>query len=112
MSLSGNRTQLPLASAASGCSCCSPAAAAPTAAPAPAAGAAVVMDESEFSLDGLTCGHCVKSVEEAVSSVAGVENASVSLVPGGRSLLVVSGSADHAAIRDAVTSAGYSVSSR
>ncbi|UKA73377.1 heavy-metal-associated domain-containing protein [Pseudarthrobacter defluvii] len=95
-----NRTQLPLASSASGCSCCSTEAApAPTA----AAGATTV----EFAVDGLTCGHCVQTVEKAVSAVDGVESASVDLVPGGRSRLWVQGTVDAAATREAVTAAGY-----
>ncbi|MEO5315441.1 heavy-metal-associated domain-containing protein [Pseudarthrobacter sp. CC12] len=97
------RTQLPLA-AASGCSCCSAEAAlAPTA----ANGTGTV----EFAVDGLTCGHCVQTVEKAVSALDGVESASVDLVPGGRSRLRVRGMADAAAMREAVTAAGYTLAS-
>jgi copper chaperone len=38
-----------------------------------------------------------------------VDDAAVELVPGGHSRLLVSGAADDAAVRDAVTSAGYSL---
>ncbi|HKU03226.1 MAG TPA: cation transporter [Arthrobacter sp.] len=119
---SGTRPQLPLAS--SGCSCCGPAQAGRPAAtlPAPSARvspAAVVPSEAEagadanaqrnFAVEGMTCAHCVRSVEAAVSAVAGVASASVDLVPGGRSLLAVTGPAADADIRRAVSSAGYAL---
>lgn len=105
-----NRTALPLASTA-GCSCCSPAGharKAPSAVVIPDAG---TDSRRTFALEGLTCGHCVQTVEKAVSALDGVESASVELVPGGRSGLTVAGSAPDAAVRQAVTSAGYSLAS-
>ncbi|MCT9624805.1 heavy-metal-associated domain-containing protein [Pseudarthrobacter equi] len=95
------RTELPLASAATGCACCSTEASTPAAA-ADASG-------NEFAVEGLTCGHCVQTVQKAVSALAGVEFASVDLVPGGRSRLTVGGNADSSAVREAVTSAGYTL---
>ena len=97
-----NRTGLPLVSAAAGCSCCSTEA---SSEPATAAGAS----NGEFAVEGLTCGHCVQTVEKAVSALEGVESASVDLVPGGRSRLIVGGTADDSAVREAVTSAGYTL---
>ena len=94
---SENRTELPLASAAGECSCCSS---------APFTSRTGTGDV-ELTVEGLACGHCVQTVEKAVSALAGVESASVELVPGGRSRLVVRGQADAAAVRDAVVSAGY-----
>ena len=113
-----NRTQLPLAS--SGCSCCAPAGAADPAttlpAPAPQQQPAAVANsdagtssQRDFAVQGMTCGHCVRSVETAVSSVAGVTSASVDLVPGGRSRLTVKGSASDADVRQAVAGAGYTL---
>ncbi|WP_189337635.1 heavy-metal-associated domain-containing protein [Arthrobacter sp. AFG7.2] len=105
-----NRNALPLASGA-GCSCCSPEGHAQktTAAVAtPGAGAAA---PRTFDLEGLTCGHCVQTVEKAVSALEGVESASVDLVAGGRSGLTVAGTVTDAAVRQAVTSAGYSLAS-
>jgi copper chaperone len=105
-----NRTELPLASSA-GCSCCSPAGH-PQEAPA-----AVVISDADapslrtFAVEGLTCGHCVQTVEKAVSALDGVESACVDLVAGGRSGLTVAGSATDAAVRQAVTAAGYSLAS-
>ena len=96
---SENRTALPLASSAAGCSCCS------SGPSSPPAGAGAV----EFGVEGLTCGHCVQTVEKAVSSLEGVESASVELVPGGPSRLVVSGKASGVAVREAITAAGYNL---
>lgn len=95
-----SRQELPLVSSASGCGCCSTGA---------AEDSVTVAADAEYALEGLTCGHCVAIVQKAVTAVGGVADASVALVPGGRSRLVVSGSAPVAAIRDAVTSAGYSL---
>lgn len=96
---SENHAQLPLTSSATGCSCCS------SRPSSSVAGTGAV----EFTVAGLTCGHCVQAVEEAVSALEGVESASVDLFPGGRSRLIVSGKATGAAVREAVTSAGYTV---
>lgn len=115
---SGNRPQLPLAS--SGCSCCAPAQGAQPAAalPEPSAhvsrGAVVASDagattQRSYAVEGMTCGHCVRSVEAAVSAIAGVASAAVDLVPNGRSRLAVTGTAADADIRQAVTSAGYAL---
>ncbi len=97
-----NRAQLPLASSGAGCSCCS--SSSESSSPPAGWGAA------EFTVEGLTCGHCVQTVEKAVSALEGVESATVELVPGGRSRLVIGGKAGRAAVREAVTSAGYTLS--
>ncbi|WP_420716262.1 heavy-metal-associated domain-containing protein [Pseudarthrobacter sp. LT1] len=55
--------------------------------------------------------NCVQTVEKAVSPLEGVAPASVELVRGGRSRLVVNAQANIAVVREAVTSAGYSVTS-
>ena len=93
-----SRIELPLASSTSGCLCCSTEASIST---------STVPSGVEFALEGLTCGHCVQTVEKAVSVLDGVESASVDLVAGGRSRLLVSGRVDALALREAVTSAGY-----
>ncbi|MEW1986512.1 heavy-metal-associated domain-containing protein [Pseudarthrobacter oxydans] len=106
---SESRTELPLASAAQhGCSCCSPAAdtlpgAAVKARPQ-AQGSGV-----QYAVEGLTCGHCVQTVERAVSGVSGVRSASVDLVPGGTSRLNVTGAHDPGALAEAVRSSGYAL---
>lgn len=62
-----------------------------------------------YELAGLTCGHCVQTVESAVSGVAGVESANINLVAGGTSTLTISGSVAPAKIRAAVVEAGYTI---
>ena len=101
------RTQLPLASSTQhGCSCCSPAA--ETNASAPAAGTSEAQASgAQYALEGLTCGHCVQTVEKAVSRVSGVQSVAVDLVPGGTSQLSVAGTADREALAEAVRSSGY-----
>ena len=96
---SENRFDLPMATSPAGCGCCSPQTSAKPHAAA----------DTEYQLEGLTCGHCAASVEKAVSTVDGVNSAAVELVPGGLSRLVISGTVAEAAVRDAVTSAGYSL---
>lgn len=115
---SGNRPQLPLAS--SGCSCCAPtnsvepASILPATAPQEPPAAVVNADadasaQRSFAVEGMTCGHCVRSVETAVFAVPGVTSASVDLVPGGRSRLTVTGRASEADVRQAVAAAGYAL---
>ncbi|TVU62008.1 heavy-metal-associated domain-containing protein [Paenarthrobacter nitroguajacolicus] len=65
----------------------------------------------EYAIEGLTCGGCVASVEKAVAALDGVDTATVALVPGGISRLTVAGPAGLSAVRDAVASAGYSLTS-
>lgn len=62
----------------------------------------------EYTVAGMTCQHCVLSVTEEVSEVAGVDGVEVDL-PTGR--VVVRGDADDRAVRDAVAEAGYEVTS-
>lgn len=103
------RTQLPLSSPAeNGCSCCAPAAEAQAAAQA-AGMSEPQVSGAQYALEGLTCGHCVQTVEKAVSRVSGVESAAVDLVPGGTSRLSVTGTADQAALAEAVRSSGYAL---
>ena len=101
------RTQLPLASTADhGCSCCAPAAKMQAA--VPGAGTSETQASSaQYALEGLTCGHCVQTVEKAVSRVSGVQTAAVDLVPGGTSRLSVTGTANQEALTEAVRSSGY-----
>ena len=103
------RTHLPLASTAEhGCSCCAPAA--ETQAAAPAAGTSEAqVPGTQYALEGLTCGHCVQTVEKAVSGVSGVRSAAVDLVPGGTSRLSVTGTADQESLAEAVRSSGYAL---
>ena len=61
----------------------------------------------EYAVNGMTCDHCVLSVTEEVSEVAGVEQVEVDLASG---RLVVGGvGVSDEAIRSAVAEAGYQV---
>jgi len=62
----------------------------------------------EYTVLGMTCDHCVLSVTEEVSELAGVQNVDVELASG---RLVVTGDASEQAVRDAVAEAGYEVAS-
>jgi copper chaperone CopZ len=64
------------------------------------------MSTATYTVHGMTCGHCVASVTEEVSAVAGVEDVQVDLASG---LVTVTGDADAAQVKDAVQEAGYSV---
>jgi copper chaperone len=95
------RTELPLtAASSSGCGCCST----ETRTTVP------VQADLEYGVEGLTCGGCVARVEKAVNALDGVDTATVELVRGGISRLVITGSAEPSAVQDAVGSAGYSLS--
>jgi copper chaperone len=64
---------------------------------------------TEYLVTGMTCGHCVASVRDEVSTVAGVDSVEVALVKGGASRVTVqaAGPIDESAIRAAVEEAGY-----
>ena len=65
-------------------------------------------DTRQFTVTGMTCGHCVASVTEEVSEVPGVEDVDVVLETG--TLTVTSSQpVDDDAVRAAVEEAGYSL---
>ncbi|MGC5168736.1 heavy-metal-associated domain-containing protein [Luteimicrobium sp. DT211] len=66
---------------------------------------------TSYGIDGMTCGHCVMSVDEALTELPGVTGVSVELVAGGRSTATVTSARplDHGAVEAAVTEAGYSL---
>ena len=62
-----------------------------------------------YTISGMTCDHCVLSVREEVSEVAGVRDVDVDLSSG---RMTVSGeSVSDDAVRAAVAEAGYEVAS-
>lgn len=63
------------------------------------------------SISGMTCGHCVNSVTEELTALAGVEKVDVELNAGGVSTATVSSSSElsKAQIGEAVAEAGYLV---
>ena len=63
----------------------------------------------QYTVKDMTCEHCVRSVFEAVSQLAGVERVDVDLASG---RLVVRGpDVSDAAVRSAVAGAGYEADS-
>jgi copper chaperone len=64
------------------------------------------MSTATYTVTGMTCGHCVSSVTEEVSEVAGVQGVQVDLASG---RLTVTGDADAAQVKAAVEEAGYAV---
>ena len=66
------------------------------------------MSSATYTVTGMTCGHCVASVTEEVSEVAGVTGVEVDL--GSGAVTVTSDQpVDDAAVRAAVEEAGYQV---
>jgi len=67
--------------------------------------------EQELHVVGMTCEHCVAAVTEELSTLPGVEDVAVALVPGGTSTVTVSTTAplDPAAVAAAVDEAGYAL---
>ncbi|PTR30458.1 copper ion binding protein [Rhodococcus sp. OK519] len=64
------------------------------------------MSTAEYTVTGMTCGHCVASVEEEVGTIAGVSDVAVDLKSG---RLTVSSTAPLPvdAVTAAVAEAGY-----
>jgi copper chaperone len=63
------------------------------------------MSTTTLEVTGMTCGHCVMTITEAISDVPGVTGVQVDLATG---KTVVTGDAvDEAAIREAIAQAGY-----
>jgi len=64
------------------------------------------MTTATYTVQGMTCGHCVSSVKEEVSEVVGVDAVDVDLASG--ALTVTSAEpVDAEAVRAAVEEAGY-----
>ena len=61
-----------------------------------------------YTVYGMTCGHCVASVEEEVSEIPGVSSVEVELASG-RLVVVSPDPIDPALVRAAVDEAGYTV---
>ena len=66
------------------------------------------MSTQNFTVVGMTCGHCVASVTEEVTEIAGVSNVDVDLASGNVTVTATEPISDDA-IRAAVEEAGYSV---
>lgn len=64
-----------------------------------------------INVSGMTCGHCVSSVTEELSSLDGVENVQVALNKGGLSEVTITSAKElnPAEIGEAIAEAGYVV---
>ena len=65
------------------------------------------MSTRTYTVDGMTCGHCVSAVTGEVGKVAGVSSVAVDLAA--RSVTVTGEGFDDAAIAAAVDEAGYTL---
>ena len=68
------------------------------------------MTTSTYTVEGMTCGHCVASVTEEVKKIAGVSDVQVDLESGA---VTVTSNADldAASVKTAVEEAGYELRS-
>lgn len=64
------------------------------------------MSETTYTVTGMTCGHCVRSVTEEVGKIDGVTDVRVDL-PTGAVTVVSSREPEVADVRAAVEEAGY-----
>lgn len=71
----------------------------------------VVGVRTEFSVEGMTCGHCVSSVTEELTEIDGVDSVTVDLVKGGVSTVSVHSTTllEIPKLEAAIAEAGYSV---
>ena len=99
----------PLLGATNGCSCCAPVADATAPGRQSADPTGTSAGTATYQVEGMTCGHCVGSVAEAVSALDGVDDVRVELVAGGASPVTVTGPASADSVRTAIEAAGYRV---
>ena len=80
-----------------------------TATASTSAGAAQTTVTQSFGVTGMTCEHCVASVTEELSEIAGVESVTVELHVGGDSAVTVQSATPLTtdAVRAAIEDAGY-----
>lgn len=66
------------------------------------------MSETAYTVEGMTCGHCVSAVTEEISQIAGVRDVQVDL--GSGNVTVTSDAPlDREAVAAAVDEAGYTL---
>ncbi|ORC16557.1 metal transporter [Rothia nasimurium] len=95
---------LPMAS--HGCSCCGPASRTDTTSIPAASDSSAGGSSPSYQVTGLTCGHCAKSVIQALPQVDDVQ---VDLATGGVSTVTVTGVVPPEMVRRAIEEAGYAV---
>jgi copper chaperone len=67
-----------------------------------------VNEVSTWTVEGMTCGHCVASVTEEISEITGVEAVEVEL-EGGLVTITSSAPLERESVEQAVTEAGYAL---
>ena len=67
----------------------------------------MLSETREYTVDGMTCSHCVRSVREEISDVPGVSAVDVELISG--RLTGTGQQVSDDAVREAVAEAGYEV---
>ncbi|GAA4052051.1 hypothetical protein GCM10023063_45310 [Arthrobacter methylotrophus] len=67
--------------------------------------------QTNVSVSGMTCGHCVSAVSEEIESLAGVESVEIDLNDGGISTVTITSTQElsPSEIGEAVAEAGYLV---
>lgn len=65
------------------------------------------MSTRTYTVDGMSCDHCVHAITSEVTQVAGVEGVAVDL--GAKQVTVNGDPIDDAAVRAAIDEAGYTV---
>jgi copper chaperone len=65
------------------------------------------MDQTTYSVTGMTCAHCAAAVTEEVGAVPGVTSVEVDVAAG--TVVVTGEEIDDGAVRAAVDEAGYGV---
>lgn len=63
----------------------------------------------EYTVRGMTCGHCTAAVTEEVTAIPGVADVSIDLVEGGDSTVTITSDSeiDVDKVRGAIAEAGY-----
>ncbi len=62
--------------------------------------------KKQITIEGMSCGHCVKHVEEALKGVSGVSHVEVNLV-GKNAIVEVSDGVTDLILKEAIEEAGY-----
>lgn len=65
------------------------------------------MTTGTYTVDGMTCGHCVSAITGEVTKVPGVADVTVDLT--GQTVVVTGETVDERAVRNAIDEAGYTV---
>ncbi|MER2088319.1 MAG: copper chaperone CopZ [Sporosarcina sp.] len=66
-------------------------------------------EKTTLNVAGMTCGHCVKAVEESVGKLSGVENVKVDLESSSVEIDYLSDKVDLKQIKDTIEDQGYDV---